>query len=227
MTKNPQSPMDPSVSLARLATTWSGAARVFHRHRLDYCCRGERSLAEASAERGLDPILILAEIASESTKPEPFARCDELPPAELADHIERRFHHRHREELARLGQLAAKVEQVHAGHEECPRELHGHLAEFERELQVHMAEEEQVLFPIIRQGGGERLAAAIPRLVHEHERYAARLARTRELTRDFTPPSGACGTWRALYLGLEELEQELMRHVHLENHVLFPGALGR
>jgi regulator of cell morphogenesis and NO signaling len=60
---------------------------------------------------------------------------------------------------------------------------------------------------------------------HEHEDAGAELESIRQLTNDHTPPAGACGTWRALYLGLAEFERELMQHVHLENYVLFPGAL--
>jgi hypothetical protein len=49
-------------------------------------------------------------------------------------------------------------------------------------------------------------------------------ARLRELAQDFVLPPAACGTWRALYLGLEEFERDVMQHIHLENHVLFPRA---
>ena len=45
------------------------------------------------------------------------------------------------------------------------------------------------------------------------------------LTADLEAPADACGTWRALYDGLRELELDLMRHVHLENNVLFPAVL--
>jgi regulator of cell morphogenesis and NO signaling len=47
----------------------------------------------------------------------------------------------------------------------------------------------------------------------------------RELTNDLQPPAAACATWRALYAGLGQLEEELMEHIHLENNVLFPRAL--
>ncbi|MNP85488.1 Iron-sulfur cluster repair protein YtfE [compost metagenome] len=47
-----------------------------------------------------------------------------------------------------------------------------------------------------------------------------------DLTGDMQPPEGACNTWRALYRGLDELRVDLMQHIHLENNVLFPRALG-
>ena len=60
---------------------------------------------------------------------------------------------------------------------------------------------------------------------HEHREHAKNLARLRELAGGFVPPEEACESWRALYLGLAQLESELMQHIHLENNVLFPRAL--
>jgi regulator of cell morphogenesis and NO signaling len=63
-------------------------------------------------------------------------------------------------------------------------------------------------------------------MLQEHDDHGANLARTRALTTDFVPPPEACTTWRALYGALEKLEADLMEHIHLENNVLFPRALG-
>jgi regulator of cell morphogenesis and NO signaling len=59
----------------------------------------------------------------------------------------------------------------------------------------------------------------------EHEHHGEDLQGVRRLTNDLTPPPDACPTWRALYLGLQQLEEELMEHIHLENNVLFRRAL--
>jgi regulator of cell morphogenesis and NO signaling len=59
----------------------------------------------------------------------------------------------------------------------------------------------------------------------DHDRVGDDLRKIRELTSDFTLPSEACNTVRALYDGLENLENEMHQHVHLENEILFPRAL--
>jgi len=59
----------------------------------------------------------------------------------------------------------------------------------------------------------------------EHADHKKNLETLRTLTAGFQPPTEACVTWRALYLGLQQLEQELMEHIHLENNVLFQRAL--
>lgn len=59
----------------------------------------------------------------------------------------------------------------------------------------------------------------------EHDSHGRQLDELHKLTSDFTTPDDACPTWRALYKGLEKLEEELMDHIHLENNILFPRAL--
>lgn len=210
-----------TTTLAELATELPAATRVFHRHRLDYCCGGRRSLADACAERGLDAAALLAEIlaAPAASRASPA----DLSPVELAAHVIARYHAPLREDLPRLVAMAEKVERVHAEKPGCPRGLAAHLAEWTRSVLDHLEKEEKVLFPSL--GSPDRAVAAA--LTREHDDHAAALARTRALTGDLVPPPHACTTWRALYAGLEDLERELMEHVHLENHVLFPRVLGR
>ena len=70
----------------------------------------------------------------------------------------------------------------------------------------------------------EGMPAGLP-LLAEHVDHGENLARMRALAGDLVPPPEACTTWRALYLGLGNLERELMEHIHLENNVLFPRVL--
>ena len=43
-----------------------------------------------------------------------------------------------------------------------------------------------------------------------------------ELTDDFQAPEWACGSYRTLFAELRHLHGDILRHVHLENHVLAP-----
>lgn len=206
--------------LADLATAIPAATRVFHRHRLDYCCGGRRSLADACKERGLDAAALLDEILA--APPTGRVAVAEMSPTELAAHIVARYHVPLREDLPRLTAMAEKVELVHAGKPGCPDGLGAHLADWTRDVVDHLEKEERVLFPSL--GSPDRAVAAA--LTREHDDHAAALVRTRALTGDLVPPLHACTTWRALYAGLEHVERELMEHVHIENHVLFPRVLG-
>jgi len=59
----------------------------------------------------------------------------------------------------------------------------------------------------------------------EHEDHGRNLEHLRALSHEFIAPAEACPTWKALYLRLNRVSDELMEHIHLENNVLFPRVL--
>lgn len=199
---------------------------VLHRHQLDYCCGGNVPLADACRESGLDLQELLAEFdqALADAHSTEFA-WDQRPLAELTAHIVARFHEAHRSQLPVLLEMAEKVERVHAEKASVPQGLTRFLEAWIPELEQHMAKEEAVLFPMIENGHGLQAGPPIQTMEQEHADHGQNLQRLRQLAHDFEPPEEACTTWRALYAGLESFERELMEHVHLENHVLFPLAL--
>ena len=216
---------DPRATLADLAVSHAGATRVFHAHGLDFCCHGRIPLAEACAARGLDLDELVRELAAGTAPRTPADDLGARPLPQLIELIEQRFHAGHRSELPRLLEMARKVESVHADKPDCPRGLAAHLERMGDELEEHMQKEEQVLFPLIRAGRGALAAMPMRVLESDHEEHGRNLARMSALAGGYVAPSEACNTWRALYLGLAELETELMEHIHLENNVLFPRAL--
>lgn len=56
----------------------------------------------------------------------------------------------------------------------------------------------------------------------EHEEAGALMAQIRNLTNDYTPPANACTTFRISMAELKAFEEDLHRHIHLENNILFP-----
>jgi regulator of cell morphogenesis and NO signaling len=217
--------MNASITLAELAVTHPAAARVFRRHRLDFCCGGRRPLDEVCSERQLDAGAILAAIVEEDPLVTDQQRWDQAPLKSLVEHIVTIYHARLREQLPALIALARRVEVRHGDKAPCPRGLAGHLEAMHDAVRDHLQKEEQILFPLIVAGMGSRAGGPVLAMELEHERHGEDLAEIRRLTDDLSPPDEACTTWRALYLGLQQLEQELMEHIHLENNILFRRAL--
>jgi len=215
--------MTSNSTVGQLAITVPAASRVFRRYGIDYCCGGRRSLAEVCEERNLDLTSVLAELERESADAEPAESLVDRASAELIDHIIERYHDPLRAELPELLAMARRVEMRHADKPAVPRGLADHLAEVMAELSQHLDKEERILFPLLKSGGGA--AGPIHVMMNEHDDHGAALRQIRALTSDLQPPPGACATWRALYLRLEELEGALMDHIHLENNILFPRAL--
>jgi regulator of cell morphogenesis and NO signaling len=224
MTLSLDLPTYASQSLARLATQVPGAALTFQRLGLDFCCGGQATLADACATRGLDLAAVEADLRASTFTDRAFVAWELRPLGEVIDHVLAQFHERHRAELPPLILLARRVEERHADKAACPRGLAEHLEHMAGELELHMQKEEQVLFPLIRQGRGRLALMPIQVLEEEHKDHARALARLRELAGDYVVPPEGCTTWTALYLGLAELERALFEHIHLENNVLFPRA---
>jgi len=217
--------IQPDATLADLAVRHAGASRVFHKHGLDFCCNGRVALTEACLTRGLDPQQVLAEVEAATVEAPDHQGITQGPLPEFVQYILDHFHAAHREEVPRLIAMARKVEQVHGDKPSCPRGLAVFLERMSEELEMHMQKEEQILFPMILAGRGPMTGMPISVMEEEHQDHGKNLAALRELVNDFVPPEEACNTWRALYLGLAELERDLMEHIHLENNALFPRAL--
>ena len=144
-------------------------------------------------------------------------------PVALIDHILQRYHAEHRADLAALLPLARKVETVHGDQEDAPHGVTDLLSALATDLEQHMAKEEQVLFPLMRQGGHPMIAQPISVMLQDHAEAELLVEKLRLLTCDFTAPAGACGSWRGLYAGIEKLVTDLKEHMILENEVLFPA----
>lgn len=196
-----------------------GATAIFRRYRIDFCCNGGRSLAEAAGLRGLDPVAIAAEL--DALSPAPDVGIPDAP-EDLIAMIISRFHETHRRELPELVRLARRVEAVHREHPDCPKGLAAFLEETAGELEDHMMKEEAILFPMLKSGRGAMAGMPISRMRAEHLEHGERLERLAQLTGAFSPPDGACTTWRALYAGCAKLDGDLREHIHLENNLLFP-----
>lgn len=205
-------------TLGEIARDLPGAAAIFRRFGLDYCCGGSQSLRAAADVAGLDPAQVEQELdalaPAESEAPE-----EALP---LIDHILVRYHETHRRELPELIALARRVEERHAEHPQVPRGLAHLLEHIAEAIEEHMQKEEQILFPMMRAGGVPMIIGPIQVMEHEHVEHGERLRQLEALTRNHVAPADACTSWQALYVGTRKLVDDVMQHIHLENNVLFP-----
>lgn len=213
-------------SLGDLAATGPEVRSVLLRHQLDFCCGGGRSLEAACEKAGLAVDEVLTEIATALAHQPDATRWEEQSDAALIDHILARYHAPLPGQLDGVIAAAEKVERVHAAKPSCPRGLAAHLHRFRDALTAHMQKEERVLFPALAAGHrGPALGTPVSVMTREHDEHGHALRELRRLAHDLVPPPEACRTWRALYEELQTIEADLMAHVHLENHVLFPRAV--
>ncbi len=210
--------------IGQLACALPGATRIFHQHKLDFCCGGHKSLREAAEKRGVNPEALLSELETLQNVDPRNRDWRSASSGELIEHILQRYHERHREDLPELIRLARRVEQVHGERADCPAGLADHLEAMFHELLSHMMKEEQVLFPMLLAANDGEARSPISLMRFEHDQHGEALARLEALTDDIHAPVDACNTWNALYAGLARLREDLMQHIHLENNVLFLNA---
>ena len=206
-------------------------AAVFERVGLDYCCHGQRSLADACADAGLDVAAIAADLDITEATTERVDHPTE--PAALADHIEATHHRYLHAELPELQALAVKVAGVHGERHPELATVKELVAELRADLEPHLLREERVLFPAIRalaDGDADEfpfgsIGNPIRMMSFEHDQAGELLAALRTATGDYRVPDDGCASYRSLYERLAAVEADTHRHIHLENNVLFPAAV--
>lgn len=218
--------LSAETTVGALAAEFPRATRVFARHGIDFCCGGGKPLAEACGGTPAEAQAIIEEIEREiNGLPEPDVRWDQAPLEDLIEHILRRHHDTLKEELPRLEAMCRKVHEVH-GDKDQERfdQLLATFVTIKEDIDQHLPKEEQILFPAILAGRRHMLGGPISVMEEEHEQLGELLRRMRSLTGDYVVPEEACNTWRALWSGLEELENDLHEHIHLENNILHKRA---
>jgi regulator of cell morphogenesis and NO signaling len=215
------------------------AIPIFEHLGIDYCCGGNQPLSDACAANKLDVNAVLVALGFAAGRPTlPMPDWAKASLELLCAHIIVKHHAFIRRELPRLLELAANVFDRHgAAHPELAA-IQSTLTQLELEINEHLAKEESVLFPYIV--GLERsltdpeedpvtcfgfLPEPVAVLSRDHEQVATLLSHLRQLSHHFVPPLGVCLTYRILFTGLQELDQDLRKHMHLENNVLFPRAI--
>ena len=213
-------------------------APLFQANHIDYCCGGRQTIAEACDQAGIEPAELLEQLETLTGMTDPDTQyINSLKPDELIDYIVKRHHSYVRQNIPFLQQNLNKICDVHGeGHPELSkiRDLFDGSA---GDLTMHMQKEELILFPYIRkmvkaQEENKPLGPSafgsvtnpISMMVSEHENEGQRFEKISALTNNYTIPEDACNTYRVTIKQLQDFENDLHRHIHLENNILFPKA---
>lgn len=214
-------------------------AEVFKKLGIDFCCGGDKSLKEASAEVGMTEAQLRSalEEAETTVSSAPSMDFDKWDLDFLADYI-RQTHHRYVKDNAELiAGLAQKIAGHHGVNHPELNELAPGVYRMLNDLLQHIEKEEKVLFPAIKnlvaaKNNGQHTAMhagsvsqPIKVMESEHDQTGNELKQFRKLTDNYTLPSDACNSYRYLFEKLKEFEDDTFRHVHLENNILFPKAI--
>ncbi|MBK8599737.1 MAG: iron-sulfur cluster repair di-iron protein [Flavobacterium sp.] len=213
-------------------------AAVFSKHQIDFCCKGNITLEEVCQKKGLDIDVIKSEInlildTLDDTAVDFYSWSLDL----LVDYIEYQHHRYIVEKTATILQFLEKLCKVHGERHPELLEITDLFKSGGGSLAQHMKKEELILFPYIKKIGRAirenapieqpnfgKIENPIAMMMDEHENEGERYNKISKLTDNYTPPKDACNTYKITFLMLQEFEQDLHKHIHLENNILFPKA---
>jgi regulator of cell morphogenesis and NO signaling len=212
-------------------------ASVFKNYNIDFCCNGNRSIDEACSKQQLDRDKLISDLSliSKATGGEKAIDYNTWPLDSLADYIEKKHHQYVDEKISEIKPYINKIATVHGKSHPELIEVEQLFIECANQLTMHMKKEELMLFPAIRKmvtKGSEYTAPhfgsiqnPINQMNVEHDAEGERFRRIAELTNNYTIPEDGCNTYRVTLLLLQEFEEDLHLHIHLENNILFPKAI--
>lgn len=213
-------------------------AEIFRKYKIDFCCKGGRTIEEACEKKSIKPEDIYADLENLPTEKSGEIDFNSWPLDLLADYVEKTHHRYVEEKSAVIIPFLNKLCKVHGDRHPELFEINELFIGSAQDLGAHMKKEELILFPFIRKmvaakRSGESLEAPrfgtvenpVEMMKHEHEVEGERFVKIAELTNNYQFPADACGTYQVTFKMLEDFEKDLHRHIHLENNILFPKAI--
>ncbi|MFB6319471.1 iron-sulfur cluster repair di-iron protein [Saccharicrinis sp. FJH54] len=211
-------------------------AKLFESNSIDFCCGGGISIDEACKKSNIDAGQLMEDLNDLlQQRDADSAYINGLAPGELCDYIEKRHHSYVNDTIPFLQQKLQKLCDVHGAHHPelfTVKELFDGAA---GNLSAHMKKEELILFPLIRRMADSEInlseqkyqeaVSTIETMFEEHQTEGDRFEHMSEITSGYTCPPDGCNTYRVTYQTLKEFEDDLHRHIHLENNILFRKAL--
>ena len=219
-----------SMTVGEIVAMDFRAASVFKEAGIDFCCGGKKGFSESCSEKGIDEELLKEKIISLASDPYTSApNYNEWAPDFLCDYIVNTHHKYVLKTLPELVHYTSKISGVHGENHPELKEIAVLFAEVNIELLKHLESEEKVLFPSIKEylaSGSLRskgiIESEIEHLSSEHEFAGGAIDQINIMTDGYRIPEDGCNTYSVTFKLLQQFEDDLHIHVHLENNILFP-----
>ncbi|MBS1538727.1 MAG: iron-sulfur cluster repair di-iron protein [Bacteroidetes bacterium] len=226
-----------SKTLALIVADDFRSVQVFEEYGLDFCCKGKRQLNIACLEKGIPISDVLKKLESLDNEPNNTQRYSDWNTDFLIDYIIQQHHSYVKTMIPLIQAHLQKVVNAHSAKHPEVSLIQELFVDMSTELLSHLTQEETVVFPNLKKIVSQ-LVLAKSKLTNEHEfvklienlekehlDVGKILGEIQLLTNGFTPPPGACTTFRVLYQELQAFQADMFRHIHLENNILFPKIM--
>lgn len=225
---------DKNVTIGEVVVAIPEATQIFREVGIDFCCGGHRLLVDVIKEQGVNEtdLFVKLEQAEEERKSR-YRNQDnnfsQMSPAVLSAYIEDTHHSYLRHALPEAAELLNTVLRVHGKNHRELFELYRFFGQLKTDLEQHLLKEETILFPDFDEAdeNHEEIIKLTEEIITEHEAAGEILRELRRITKNYKAPADACNTFQKTYTILEEIEQDLHQHIHLENNILLQQYTNR
>jgi regulator of cell morphogenesis and NO signaling len=222
-----------SKKIGEIVTDNFKAAEIFKKHGIDFCCGGNSPLKQACAEKSIDVEVLLQELSElEGQHPDAAHNFKEWNLGFLCDYIVNTHHQTVTKLLPQVLAYTRKIADVHGSHHPELLQIATLFSQLNDELVPHLKNEEELLFPAIRDvlktgsaQSKEKIKSEIARMSKEHEFAGDAMDRINKLSTGYLLPPDACNSYMVTFKLLEQFEDDLHIHVHLENNIVYPKAM--
>ena len=218
--------------IGEIVNAFPKAADIFKDYKIDFCCGGHRPLSEAIEEQKVNEAELIEKLNSVYESYEIGLKDKNFAEAETDEIIEQILNKHHAylwSELPNIGKLSTTILRVHGSHHPELSKVHRLFNTLKMELEDHLTKEETIQYPAIKKYEESKslddlykAVDIIDDLETEHTGAGDILKELRVVTNDYSIPEDVCQTFELTYKKLQELEEDLFQHIHLENNILFP-----
>jgi len=214
-------------------------SKVFEKYGIDFCCGGKVVLSAVCKEKGFNVATITKEI--EDVKHKEIERDQNYASWELPfliDYIVNVHHGYLKESTEQIKTHTKKIAEVHGEHHSELFEISSIFEKIANDMSIHLKEEEDVFFPALKRAEANKnidsvlppedlklISQSLESLLQDHEEIGEATHKINHLTKSYLIPDDACNTFTLTYKELKEFEDDLHKHVHLENNILFLEAV--
>src|SRR5699024_6816024 len=186
---------------AEIVKLFPKASDIFKQREINFCCRGDQPLTDVVKKQKMDGEDLLTELNNAYKEwykeDQSTTDWDQISPSDLVDYITSEYHNNFKNELPALSGFVTRVYNVHGNRDPHLEELYRLYHLLKTEMEEHIAEEENDLFSLIKENNTprEQIQELKSNWKNKYDTMVDLLEQIKKITKDFTPPEGACNTY--------------------------------
>jgi regulator of cell morphogenesis and NO signaling len=226
-------------TISEIVRTDYRTADIFKKYGINYCCGGNLSMQEACTQKDLNVETLSLELEQATRNVQLFNQLDfdNWKIDFLADYIVNVHHAYLYKTLPALEMNLISFVNSHSKQHPSFLDIQDIFLELSGLLLKHIKEEEEVIFPYIKQIDNtyrrkeiygslfvRTLRKPMAAMDVEHIRIRELIQQLRFAAGNYDIPDKACTNHQVIFKKLQEFDNDLVQHKHLENNILFPKA---